>query len=404
MKPLSRHKLIVTILVAMIATHGYIFWNLRKHWIQGYGDFSSFYTAGSLVLRGQSRQLYNRDAQWNLQQEFASEVKIRHDPLPYVRPPYEALFFVPFALWSYPVGLLLWTGCKIILLFLIPLIVGGGGRWRNAFPPWAVSLLSFGTLPVFMDMLQGQDSVLLAFLFAIAFWQFREGRDRWAGVTLGLGLFKFHFVLPFVAIALVAGRKKLAAGFIFMGAVVVAVSAALVGWRALVQYPRYLFSLNRSSSLGFVTPEYQINLRGLLTFFVGRTARPGPVHLLLLPIALIAIAYVGSLWRKAGNGMLAEGFGLALITSIVTSYYAYSYDLTSLAVPLLGAGRRPTHDSDRLASYLEGSGVFLLLFAPLYWVVKGLQAEYLMVLPLIGLGWGLIRRLRRPSGAGAAES
>jgi hypothetical protein len=141
-----------------------------------------------------------------------------------------------------------------------------------------------------------------------------------------------------------------------------------------------------------------MTLRGLLTLFVGRLPYPGRIHWVLAPLALGTIVYAGFLWRKAGDRFFAEGFGLAAIVAIVTSYYAYDYDLLLLIVPLLAIRTRPydAPKADRVTRYLEAAGLLLLLLTPVYWFTRvQLHAECLMTLPLLALGFALARRLSR---------
>jgi hypothetical protein len=94
---------------------------------------------------------------------------------------------------------------------------------------------------------------------------------------------------------------------------------------------------------------------------------------------------------------LAEGFGLASIVTIVTSYYASDYDLVLLIVPLLAMRTRPDDDpaQDRLCRYLEVIGLVPLLLTPVYWFARlQLHAECLLVLPLLALALALNRTLR----------
>ncbi len=391
-------------LLCMAMGNGIVLWKARFMMGQGYGDFANFYTAGTLVRRGLGAEIYNPTAQWKVQQEFASEVKIRRGPLRYIRPPFEALFFSVFAAWPYAKALLLWTGLKLVLLSAIPFLVVGGRFWKESFPRWTTGLLAVGTFPVFGDLIQGQDAVLLAFLFAICFWQLETDRDMGAGFTLGLALFKFQFAIPLVVTLCIAGRKRVLPGFATSASVVLAISAALVGWRGMLQYPGYLLALNRSTGIG-IAPELQMTLRGLLTLFVGRAPYPGRIHWALAPAALGAIVYTGRLWRKAGHRFLAEGFGLAAIVAIITSYYAYDYDLLLLIVPLL-AMRTPPDDApkaDRATRCLEASGLLLLLLTPVFWFVKvQLHAECLMTLPLLAIAVALARRLGQ-AGAGVGR-
>ena len=401
--PRLRSWLLATALVWMAITNGSILWNTRVEIRRGYSDFASFYTAGTLVRRGRGAELYNHKTQWNVQQEFASEVKIRQGPLPYIRPPFEALLFSVFAAWPYLTALFLWTCVKLVLLAAIPFVVVRRGSWQEHIPLWAVGLLTLGTFPEFKDLLMGQDAPLLAFLFAISYWQLATDRDVGAGVALGLALFKFHLVIPFVVALWIARRQRVLVGFAASALFVLALSVGVVGWRGLLQYPRDLLALNQASGVGLVTPESQMNLRGLLIFVVGRVSYPGRIHWLLAPVALAAVVYAGRLWRKAGDRFLAEGFGLAMTMAIVTSYYAYDFDLVSLMVPLVAmyAGRANAPPADRSTRYLQAGGLCLLLLMPLYWfTIVQLKAECLMTLPMLAVGAALARKLRFAGGAG----
>lgn len=399
--PRLRSGLLATAMVWMAITNAAILWNTRVEIRRGYSDFASFYTAGTLVRRGLGSELYNHKTQWKVQQEFASEVKIRQGPLPYIRPPFEALFFSVFAAWPYLTALLLWTCFKLVLLAAIPFLVVGRGSWPEHIPLWAVGLLSLGTFPEFMDLLMGQDAPLLAFLFAIGYWQLATGREVGTGVALGLALFKFQLVIPFVVALWIARRKRVVLGFAASALFVLVLSAGVVGWGGLLRYPRDLLALNQATGVGLITPENQMNLRGLLVFVVGRIPYPGRIHWVLAPVALAAIVYTGFLWRRAGVRSLAEGFGLTMTVAIITSYYAYDYDLLSLIVPLVAmhTGRADALPADRATRYLEDVGWLLLLFMPLYWFTRvELKAECLMTLPMLALAMAWARRLRRAGG------
>ncbi len=401
--PRLRGRLLVAALFWMALGNGLVLWKSRVEMGQGYGDFANFYTAGVLVRRGLGAELYNPTDQWKVQQEFASEVKIRRGPMRYMRPPFEALLLSVFAAWPYATALLLWTALKLAFLSAIPFVVVPGGFWKERFPRWATVVLVLGTFPEFMDLLMGQDAALLAFLFAISFWQLATDRDTSAGFTLGLALFKFQLVIPFVVMLWIGGRKRVWPGFAMSGFAVLAISAVIVGWKGLLKYPGYLLALNQATGVGIV-PESQINLRGLFTLIVGRLSSPERIYWVLAPFALGAIVYTGLIWRKAGgrSSSLAEGFGLATIVALVTSYYTNDYDLLLLIVPLLAMRARPDDapKPDKVNRYLETTGLLLLLLTPVYWFARvELQAECLMTLPLLAVSVALARRLRH-AGAG----
>ncbi len=403
------HKLrdwvLVAALLLMAVVNGLYLWRSRTMMAKGHFDFANFYTAGVLVHRGLGAELYNSPIEWNVQQEFSSDANERRGPMRYLRPPFEAMFFSLFARWPFARALLIWTVLKLVILLSIPLVVVRDRPWREVFPVWATGILVLGTFPACMDLLLGQDAILLAFLYALCFRQLDSGRDVLAGSILGLTLFKFQFALPFVLILWITGRAKVLGGFAIAASILAGISAAVVGWRGLLQYPVYLLRFNRATGVG-IAPNLQMTLRGLLTLFVGRAPYPGRIHWILPPVALAATVYAGWLWRKAGRGFVSEGFGLATVVAIVTSYYAYSYDLLLLLVPFLALRTRPggLPDADSLTRFLETAGVVLLLLTPLYWLVKAeFQAECLMALPLIAVGVALARRLSQAAGESSSR-
>jgi len=203
---------------------------------------------------------------------------------------------------------------------------------------WLEAALCLGLFPVFLDLLQGQDAILLLFIVAGTFNRLHAGKDIAAGVILASGLFKFHLVLPIAIMLWLAGRSRLLAGFLPGAATLIALSCAVSGPSVLFTYPKYLLDLNRATGVGVVTAQSMPNLRGLLTAVLGRAPYPGPIHWLLLPIAVVAIVLTARFWRpiiNTGFPGLALGYCLSLLVAIVTSYYVYSYDMTLLIIPLL---------------------------------------------------------------------
>src|SRR5947207_2771253 len=74
-------------------------------------DFSEFYAAGEIVRHGMGANLYDLKVQ--------AEMQLRVAPVHafYLRPPFEALLFVPFTFLSYRVAYMAWTILTFALLF-----------------------------------------------------------------------------------------------------------------------------------------------------------------------------------------------------------------------------------------------------------------------------------------------
>lgn len=405
-----RSRFVAAFLLAMAIANAVAFWQQRARIVAGYGDFSALYTAGSLVRQGEGRFLYDLHRQWTFQQEFAPNVDIRRGPMPFIRPPFEALVFLPLTYFRYPVALAIWSLTKVVLLWLTARLLPRPSPFTSLYPPWLEATLCLGLFPVFLDLFQGQDAILLLFLAAAALNRLRFGKDVAAGLILALGLFKFLLVVPIAIMLSLAGRSRILAGFLPGAAALVALSCVVSGAGVLTIYPLYLLTLNRASGVGVVTAQSMPNLRGLLTAFLGRAPYPGPIHWLLLPIALAAIFLTARLWRPlidAGFPGLALGYCLALPVAILTSYYAYTYDMTLLVVPLLLLGGalidRPNFALIPQTSVLRTTiprrmiacGLLLLICTPLYWaLILRLDCPYLLAIPMFILALGIAAAMR----------
>ncbi len=213
----------------MALANGIELWRQRKSMSEGYGDLSALYTAGVLVQRGQGRSLYDRREQWRVQQEFAPAVAIRKGPMPYIRPPFEALLFVPLAWLPYSAALAVWSLFKLALLYVAVAILPRPSPFARTYPVWLEVALCCGLFPVFLDFLQGQDAILLLLIVAATLNRLHAGKDVAAGATLALGLFKFHLVLPVAIVLWLSGRARILAGFVPVSAALIAISCVVSG-------------------------------------------------------------------------------------------------------------------------------------------------------------------------------
>jgi len=401
----TRYRLVAAFLLAMTVANGIEFWQQRARIAAGYGDFSALYTSGLMLRQGKGRLLYDRHEQWTAQQEFAPHVDIRQGPMPFIRPPFEALVFLPLTYFSYPVALAIWSLVKVVLLWLSVRMLPRSQPFTRIYPSWLEAALCLGLFPVFLDLFQGQDAILLLLIAAAVLNRLQSGKDAVAGLLLALGLFKFLLVAPIAIMLWLAGRARISAGFLPGAAVLVALSCVISGVSVLSVYPRYLLSLNRATGVGVVTAQSMPNLRGLLTAFLGRAPYPGAIHWLLLPAAIAAIVLTARLWRplvNTGFPGLASGYCLALLAAILTSYYAYSYDMTLLIIPLLllGGGFLEEPWLPPLARYMIAGGLLVLICTPLYWaLILRLDCPYLLVVPMfiLAIGIGCVMRQSLPA-------
>jgi hypothetical protein len=395
----------VLYLAGAVALNALIVWRLREPILQGYSDFAALYTAGKLVQEGRASEMYDRGAQWQVQQEFASGVKIRRGPLPFIRPPFESLLFWPLAHLRYPNAFLLWMTVKVVILLAIPFVMDPVRGDPKAISPFLGGLLGLAFFPVVFDLLQGQDAVLLLLVLVLALNSLQRGADFRSGVFLGLGLFKFHLVLPIALVFLLRRKNRVVLGFLTAAFVLVLVSAQVAGWTTLTSYPGYLWDLNRASGVGVTTATSMPNVRGLLTA-LGTSQTSRLVTGFLWALEICGVVFTACIWRRGRDDdrvLPSLGFSLSVVMTLLTSYYVYTYDLTLLLIPMLQFGGIFLQGlrKRRLPEKLFVVCLAVLLLNPIHWVVIFRFGDYYwlaLVLLLMGLSLAWIAESRRSLG------
>ncbi len=393
MKQNRPRPLIILFLAGMLAVNAIVLWYGRNFIFRGYGDFAALYTAGKLLDRGQGPDLYLRSAQWKVQQEFASNVEVRKGPLPYIRPPFEALLFAPFARFNYPTACALWMVFNVLILFCIPPLLAFNARSQLGIPFWLLGPLCLAFTPVAVSLLNGQDAILLLFIFCLALHIFQRGHSYLAGAVLALGLIKFHLTIPFILVLLFRKKIKVVAGFLFAAFGLILISIAITGWPRALDYPRYLWRLNGMVGAGMVTTVSMPNFRGALTVLLGN--RPLPVHanLFLIPIVMIGIFVAASGWRdsKGIPALFCISYSFAIVVTLLCSYYAYGYDLTLLLLPfLLFSDQFLNLHGWHWPKLLFVISAIILFCSPLIWAIFfGLARFYWLILPMFALALSL---------------
>jgi hypothetical protein len=328
----SKLKLaILFYLVGMVIIHAAVFWSVREQIRKGYSDFSIYYCAGTIVRQGIGHRLYDNVTQFKVQREFSPEVAIRLDALPYNHPPFEAVFFAPFSYVSYSLAFALWAVANLAMLVSLPFMLRPKLQQIQSYPwPFWV-LASLGFFPIFFALLQGQDAILLLFLYALAFVSMMKNRDVLAGGWLACGLFKPHLILPCVFLLVLQGRKKVLYGFLPIAGVAAAVSIAVVGWEGILLYPRYVLRLEDTMARGAIMPSDMPNLRGILYLLLHGDSYVGPVALVSSAGVLLFAA-----WRsREGPSLLNVKFSLAAVATVLVSYHGLGYDLSILMIPVV---------------------------------------------------------------------
>jgi Glycosyltransferase family 87 len=404
----SLRLILVTFLAAMIVLHAWMFFRLRREITTGYPDFTIFYTAGKCIIQDRGRQLYDLETQFAIQREIASEVKHRENPLPFNHPPFEALLFAPLARLPYVAAYFVWAVFNIVLIL---------GFWNllrprlpslHGFLPALPLLAMFAFFPLIMALLQGQDSILVLFLYGLAFSALVTGRAFVAGLCLGLALFKFQLVLPFVLVLLVRRQWRAVAGFVITAFGLLLASAAVVGWSGVMAYPGFVLRLSRSGAQAGIYPRDMPNLRGLVSGSLHLSGLPATLLIIAVSIALVAL--VAHWWRvqperAQPRHQFVLGFSLCLTVAIITSYHLLVHDLSLLMLPiLLLAELLVSGEIVGPARRILIASLVALFLTPLYAILQfSLREMNLMVLAVAMFGAGTAIALTSKTGSPSVE-
>lgn len=388
------------LIISMLVVYALMAYQLRQQLAAGYSDFISAYTAAKILQQGDAARLYDLPLQHEIQQNAAPTVARRASALPFVRPPFEAWLFRPLAHFSYQVAFWIWTSSNLIFLTLAGALLRREVLWLKSVPLVICILAAVSFFPVFLALIEGQDSILLLLIYSLSYTCLRHDRPQWAGAIFALGTFKFPLVLPFLIPFLVRGRLRFLAGFACTATALALVSIATVGPGEMRHYISYLSTIDKLAPAVNI-PRDMPNLRGLLALFARPEASLAGTVLLLLASVLVLVMTCVAWKANADAAALPGGFSLTLLSTLLVSYHAHVFDLVLLVIPIcLGVDWILARSTNRRnwRSLLAWS-VGLLSFSPTYMVfLFALRAGGLICIPLLLFAFGWIRVLRRGRG------
>ncbi len=186
-------------------------------------DFPAYWAAGLAVLEGAPERIYSTEWKW------------------YTNLPVISVLLVPLGALEYETAwIVLWWISVASFVLVFALLVYALGRH---FPPLdparvvVVALVFFSFAPVMRRCLTlGQTTPLMVLLFVIVYLLARAGRDRWAGLVLGV--ICAIKIPPLLLLPLLAVRRRLAMAGVAASVVAVAFLASWVffGGEAMQQY------------------------------------------------------------------------------------------------------------------------------------------------------------------------
>ncbi len=220
------------------------------------GDFPAFYGAGRILAQGDWQQLYD----WGRQADAQSDLHPFEEGrfLAFAYPPFVALVYWPLSYLPYELAYLLHTA-------LLTLALWAAVQFMRPMLPrvdrWAVEgfCLAFCFMPMFRAITGAQNTSLTVLLLAAA-WRARcQNRDAWAGVLLGLMLYKPQFALPLIGLFVLAGHFRVLAGAAASAGTLYALGACVGGvtwpaawWAQTARFHAVDQAVNAGNSVGWL--------------------------------------------------------------------------------------------------------------------------------------------------------
>jgi Glycosyltransferase family 87 len=304
--------------------------------LHGRADFRQLYTAGYLVRSGRAHQLYDYDTQFHFQNELVSKAEIA---LPFIRPAYQGLLFVPFSFLPYRAAYFAFLAVNLALLTVSFRLLRPKMKRIAHVYPWLPAAMFLGFLPIAAALMQGQDSILLLSLLAAALASLDRKRELTAGILIGMGLFKFQIVIP-IALLFVAWRRwRFFSGFALSSFCLGAISVWLVGLSQAGVYVRSLIAMGSGSASRADQLRYPIslnvmpNLHGLIFGLAGSRFSAFRITAATVILSGVVVAAVAA--RPPASKSGEHSLLLAISAAAVVSYYLFIHDLSILIIPIV---------------------------------------------------------------------
>lgn len=384
----------------MLGMHLFFLWNVRTRIARGDPDFTAFYAAATLVRSGHAVDIYNPSEQFSAQTRFTDDSDLRRGPLRYIHPPFEALLFVPFTFFPYRAAFILWDLANVGMLVAIAVSLRATLLPGSGIHIWDLLLGLLAFFPIFANFFQGQDAILLLLVVALAFRAMKLRADFSAGCWMALGLFRFQLVIPLVLVLALWGRRRIALGFISVTAVLVLVSAVMVGWENLMRYPGYLWLWASVPGSGRTPRSLLPSLLGLITGWPQLDHIHWLVAIVLLVSAWLVIVVAGMKNRAQEPRFFDFCFACAILASVLVGYNTSTYDLALLVLPLAVMLREGLTGLVRVRLLLP---IVPLLISP-FWFLIGMYWKNFNVIAIFLLWWlfALRHELLRRTGTASA--
>jgi Glycosyltransferase family 87 len=335
-------------------------------------DFSLTYVAAKVVHDGMGSQLYDIGLQKQVR-----DATFRHpNPLLFEHPPFEAVLLSPLAMLSFRTAYLIWglLNASIwlaVIFFLRPYLPA-----PREDLGYVVLWLLFAPLGV--ALYQGQSSLIVLALYAASLVLLMRAHELAAGVIMGLGLFKFQFILPFALIFLFRKRWRYVIGVAASGLCLAVMTMATIGWRSIVQYLRFVLAIGRNpQNLSYGSAVDMPTIHGFAYAVIGRMLSPMTLNAVVAGLSLFLLAWVARKWGE-GDSAQPTMYAAAIPASLLSGSHMFTHDFSPLVLSLFIAAGTVHLSSKRGWRAVMLCSLIVFWLPPIYFILVGTHLLYLM--------------------------
>jgi len=227
--------------------------------------------------------------------------------------------------------------------------------------------------------------VALLFVYGLVYCRMKRNRDFSAGAILGLGLFRFHLVLPFVAIFAVRQKWRFLYGFITTTLALILISFVTVGSAGMMAYVQFLTGMltdPRHEMNSIVPPSIMATLRAFLISLLQGYLSTMWINSVSVVVSVLLILLSGYCWildDRNGGTHSDLLFAAAIGSSIITGVYSLIHDLSIMLLAiLLVAGFAMRHKSTTVHRVLSGCLLLLYILPGLLLLVSRGRGLYVL--------------------------
>lgn len=353
-------------------------------------DFSVTYLGARMVYQGLGAKLYDLGEQRKLKASLLPH----GEPLIYEHPPFEALLLAPLAALPYRTAYLLWGLMNAAIWLSLPWLL-------RPYAPVPREDLGYITLwilfaPLGITLFQGQSSLVMLLLYSLVFIAMQRGLDFRAGVALGLGLLKFQFVVPFVAIFLLRRKWTFVKGFSATASFLGVLSVIAVGWRGIRDYLHLLAAVaSHPANVSYGQAADMATLHGFVHATLGAALSSSAVLLIVVGISTFLVGWTAWQWNRIdllgdcrSSGLM---FGCAILVSLITGLHMFSHDLSPIMLTLLLTLNGMKESSERRLNVILLACMTLFWIPPVYFVLLARHRMYLLFLALLAFALGTMK-------------